>query len=53
MYGWLCGWVGSCQLTKNQKNLVLIKIFQYCLKIYHLWRHPHLCVCWGGGVMGG
>ena len=37
------GWVGSCQITKNL-NLDLIKIIQFCLKIYDLWRHPHLWV---------
>ena len=35
---------GSCQITKNQINLNLIEIIQFCLKIYNLWRHPHLWV---------
>ena len=48
-YGWLYGWmdelmVGSYQITKYQINLDLIKIIQFCLKIYDLWRHPHLWV---------
>ena len=29
-------WVGSGQLTKNLINLDLIKITQFCLKIYDL-----------------
>ena len=32
------GWVGSCQITKNQINLEVIKINQVYLKIYDLWR---------------
>ena len=27
-------WVGSGHITKNQINLELIKIIQFCLKIY-------------------
>ena len=37
-------WVGSSHITKYQINLDLIKIIQFCLKIYDLLRHPHLCV---------
>ena len=33
---------GSGQITKNLINLDLIKIIQFCLKIYDLLRHPHL-----------
>ena len=37
---WLGGsvgqWVGSGQITKNLINVDLIKIIQFCLKIYHL-----------------
>ena len=47
--GGVVGWVdgmGSGQITKNQINLDLIEIFQFCLKIQHLWRLPHL---WVGG----
>ena len=45
--GWLvCGWIWViwvCQITKNGINLELIEIFQFCLKIFELWRllHPH------------
>ena len=42
--------MGSSQITKDQINLELIKIIQYCLKIYDLWRHPYLWV--GGWVVG-
>ena len=41
--------MGSCQITKNLINLGLIEIIQFCLKIYDLWRHPHL---WVGGWVG-
>ena len=34
-------WVGSGQMTKNLINLDLIKIIQFCLKIYDLKRQPH------------
>ena len=55
-YGCVCGfmggsvgqWVGSGQMTKNLINLDLIKIIQFCLKIYDLLRHPSM-----GGSMGG
>ena len=36
-------WVGSGQMT-NSIKLELINIIQFCLKIYDLWRHPHLWV---------
>ena len=39
-------WVGSGQMIKN---LDLIEIIQFCLKIYDLWRHPHPSV---GGLVG-
>ena len=43
-------WVGSCQITESGINLDLIKIIQFCLKIYNLWRLLHLMVgCMGGG----
>ena len=46
--------MGPCQITKNQINLELIKIIQFCLKIYNLWRHPHLWVVgWMGRLMAG
>ena len=45
MYGWLGGWVGwwvgSGKNTKNQINLALIELFQFCMKIYDLWRYFH------------
>ena len=37
-------WVGSGHITKYQINLDLIEITKFYLKIYDLWRHPHLCV---------
>ena len=40
--GWVGQWVVSCQITKNQINLDLIEIIQFCLKISDLWRHPHI-----------
>ena len=36
--------VGSSQITKNLIDLDLIKIIQFCLKIYDLFRHPDLWV---------
>ena len=33
--------MGSGQNTKNFKNLDLIEIIQFCLKIYDLKRHLH------------
>ena len=40
MGGWLGGsvsqWVGSSHITKNLMNLDLIKMIQFCLKIYDL-----------------
>ena len=45
--------MGPCQITKNQINLELIKIIQFYLEIYDLWRHPHLWVgVWVVGWMG-
>ena len=48
--------VGSGHITKNQINLELIKIIQFCLKICDLLRHPHLwmgvwVVGWISGLM--
>ena len=42
-------WVGSGNITKNQINLELIKIIQFCLKICDLLRHLHL---WMSGWVG-
>ena len=52
---WVGGWMGGLmggpgQIIKNQINLDLIKIIQFCLKIYDLLRHPYLWV--GGWVVG-
>ena len=48
-------WVGSHHITKYQINLDLIKIIQFCLKIYDLLKNPHLWVgVWiSGWSMGG
>ena len=32
---------GSGKITNNLINLDIIEIVQFCLKIYHLKRHPH------------
>ena len=46
--------MGTCQITKYRINLDLFDIIQFCLKIYDLWRHPHLWVdVWMLGWMGG
>ena len=37
--GWVGQWVGSCQIIKNRVNCHLIKIIEFCWKIYDLWRH--------------
>ena len=37
-------WMGLGQMTNNLINLYIIKIIQFCLKIYDLLRHPHLWV---------
>ena len=34
--GWVGQWVESGQMTKNLINLDLIKVIQFCLKIYDL-----------------
>ena len=46
--------MGPGQIIKNQKNLDLIEIIQFCLKIYDLLTHPHLWVgVWVVGWIGG
>ena len=46
--------MGSCDITKNLINIDQIKIIQFCLKIYDLWRHPHLWVgLWVDGYIDG
>ena len=42
--------MGPGQIIKNRINLDLIKIIQFCLKIYDFLRHPYLWV--GGWVVG-
>ena len=55
----MVGWVtesmsGSGQMTKNLINLDLIKIIQFCLKIYDLWRQHHPWVgVWAGQWVNG
>ena len=34
--GWVSQWLGSGQMTTNLKNVDLIKMIQFCLKIYDL-----------------
>ena len=43
MDGCMGQWVVSGQMTSLIKP-ELIDIIQFCLKIYDLWRHPHLWV---------
>ena len=51
---WVGQWVGPGQIIKNQINLDLIEIIQFCLKIYDLLRHPQVWVgVWVVGWMGG
>ena len=50
MAWWVGWWVGSGQNTKNFKNVDWIKIIQFCLKIYDLYRHPNP---WVGGMLDG
>ena len=50
--------MGSGQMTKNLVNVDPIKIIQFCLKIYDLWRHSHpwvdvWVVWWVSGSVGG
>ena len=43
--GWFSGSMdGVGHIAKYRINLDLIKIIQFCLKIYDLLRHPHLWV---------
>ena len=43
--------VGWCHVKSLKiKKFDLIEIIQFCLKIYDLWRHPHLW--WVVGLMG-
>ena len=50
--------MGPRQIIKNRINLDLIEIILFCLKIYDLLTHPHLCVGvrvvgWMGGLLCG
>ena len=40
---WVGEWVGSGKMI-NLIKLELIDIIRFSLKIYDLWRHPHLWV---------
>ena len=54
LHGLVGGWVEPGQIIKNQINLDLIEIIQFCLKMYDLLRHPHLWVgVWVVGWLGG
>ena len=47
---WVCVCICVCMhMHAHLINLDLIKLIQFCLKIYDLWRHPHL---WMGGWVG-
>ena len=51
---WVGQWVGSGHINKNQINLELIKIIEFCLKICDLLKYPHLWVgVWVVGWMVG
>ena len=55
MGGLICGSMGGVtHISKNQINLELIEIIQFCLKICNLLRHPHLWagVCLVGWIRG-
>ena len=45
-------WVGSGHITKNQINLDLIEIIQFCLKIYDICRDIST-YGWVHGWLGG
>ena len=50
--GWVNGWVSGWYHVESLKNWIncnLIEIVQFSLKMYDLWRHPHL---WLGVWMG-
>ena len=57
--GWVNMWVnGWGDITKNQINLEVIELIQFCLKICDLLRHPHLwvgvwVVGWNSGLIDG
>ena len=45
-------WVEPGQIIKNQINLDLIEIIEFCLKIYDLLRPPPMGGCMGGWMDG-
>ena len=46
--------MGSGHITKNLMNLEVIKIIQFCFKIYDLLRYTYLWLgVWVDGWMGG
>ena len=47
MGGWVDGW-GQVKSVKNQINLDLIKIFQFCLKFDICGDFPPMGGCMGG-----
>ena len=50
----MASWVGSCQITRNQINLDLVQIIQFCWKIYDMWRHLYPWVgVWAVGWVDG
>ena len=54
MGGWVSGSMGgSGQITNNLINLDIIKIIQFCLKIYDLKETPPPMGGWVSGSMGG
>ena len=47
---WMSELIGGVMSNhKNVINLDVIRIIQFCLKIYDLWRHPQLWVGWWMG----
>ena len=47
--GWVSWSMGGVRSNDYLINLDIIEIIQFCLKIYNLLRHPHLCM---GGWVG-
>ena len=59
-YGWVGGWFSGCvgqwvglgQITNYQINLDLIRIIQFCLKIFFCETPPAMGGCVGGWMDG-
>ena len=51
--GWVGQWEGLGQMTNNLINLYIIKIIQFCLKIYDFVETPPPMGGCVGGSMGG